>query len=79
VGKCNEFVLEAGGARPSHHSGLPDVAFVIGNNPRTLQAAAIHLAENGITFEAVAHEDYESLYLRDPDGHLVELYYWPEW
>jgi catechol-2,3-dioxygenase len=61
VGKCNEFVLEAGGAPTRQHSGLPDVAFVIGNNPRTLEAAAIHLAENGITFEAVAHEDYESL------------------
>lgn len=79
VGRCTEFVLEAGGAPACQHSGLPDVAFVIGNNPRTLEAAAMHLKENGITFEAVAHEEYESLYLRDPDGHLVELYYWPEW
>ena len=42
-------------------------------------AAATHLKENGVDFEAVAHEEYESLYLRDPDGHLIELYYWPEW
>ena len=79
VGRCNEFVLEAGGTASSQHSGLPDVAFVIGNNPRTLEAAATHLKENGVDFEAVAHEEYESLYLRDPDGHLIELYYWPEW
>jgi catechol-2,3-dioxygenase len=79
VGRCNEFVLEAGATPSSQPSGLPDVAFVIGNNPRTLEAAATHLKENGIAFEAVAHEEYESIYLRDPDGHLIELYYWPEW
>lgn len=79
AGRCDEFVLEAGGSSAAQHLGLPHIAFVIGNNPRTLQAAAEHLTENGVAFEAVAHEDYDSLYLHDPDGHLIELYYWPEW
>ena len=79
VGKCNEFVLEPGGTSTADDTGLPHIAFVIGNSPRTLEAAAMHLAENGIAFETVAHEEYDSLYLKDPDGHLIELYYWPEW
>ncbi len=80
AGRSNGFVLESSNPRDSKPAiDVQHVAFVIGNNPRTLQAAASHLSANGVAFSEVAHEEYESLYLRDPDGHLIELYYWPEW
>jgi catechol-2,3-dioxygenase len=81
VGKSNQFLLQAAvaDAPQDRHLGMHHIAFVVGNNPRTLEAAAQHLTAQGIPFEQVAHEEYESLYLRDPDGHLIELYYWPEW
>lgn len=81
VGKSNRFLLQAASATASEDRqlGMHHIAFVVGNNPRTLEAAAHHLTAHGIPFEQVAHAEYESLYLRDPDGHLIELYYWPEW
>lgn len=76
VGKANRLLLEraeavAGYAEP--------IAFVIGNNPRTLEEAADHLHKSGVSFRAVVREEYESLVLHDPDGRPIELYYWPEW
>jgi len=83
VGRSNQLELQAAATNetngPSRAGNAQHIAFVVGNNPRTLEDARRHLAENGIAFEQVTHEEYESLYLRDPDGHLVELYYWPEW
>ena len=82
VGDGREFVLEP---VPESMDIRPDsiraaqIAFVVGNNPRTLHEAAQHLSEQGVHFEQIAHAEYESLYVRDPDGHLIELYYWPEW
>lgn len=60
-------------------SGLHHIGFIVGNTPSTLEAAASHLAAHRIDFERVAHSEHESLYCRDPDGHIVELYYWPSW
>ena len=60
-------------------AGVHYIAFIVGNTPKTLDAAAEHLDAHRVDYERVAHEEHESLYCRDPDGHLVELYYWPSW
>ncbi len=64
---------------PARCAGVHHVAFIVGNTPARLDEAAAHLAAHRIDFERVAHEEHESLYCRDPDGHIVELYYWPSW
>jgi catechol 2,3-dioxygenase len=82
VGRSHRFALQCvrhGGGTPAEHLGLNGLAFVVGNTPGNLDQAAEHLNAAGIVYERVAHDEYESLLLRDPDGHLVELYYWPEW
>lgn len=83
VGKSSLFMVQAVGKdAPSPDSrtlGVHHMAFIVGNNPATLDAAARALAQHGVRYEHVAHEEYESLYCRDPDGHLIELYYWPSW
>jgi catechol-2,3-dioxygenase len=60
-------------------SGINHIAFIIGNTPLKLDEAARHLEAHRVEYERVAHQEHESLYCRDPDGHLVELYYWPSW
>lgn len=57
--------------------GMHHLAFVVGNDPATLEAAARHLERHEVRYERVVHEEFESLYCRDPDGHLIELYCWP--
>ena len=59
--------------------GIHHIAFIVGNTPLKLDEAARHLDAHRVGYERVAHEEHESLYCRDPDGHLVELYYWPSW
>lgn len=83
VGSNGHFMLQAIG----HEARVPDdqtlgvhhIAFVVGNTPVHLDAAAKRLDEHQIVYHRLMHEEYESLYFRDPDGHLVELYYWPSW
>ena len=72
-------VREVGRAVDLRASGVHHIAFIIGNTPLKLDEAAQHLDAHCIDYERVAHEEHESLYCRDPDGHLVELYYWPSW
>ena len=72
-------VCEVGRAIDPLSGGVNHVAFIIGNTPRKLDEAAEHLEAHRVRYERVAHEEHESLYCRDPDGHLVELYYWPSW
>lgn len=83
VGKSSLFMVQAVGkdapAPDSRTLGVHHMAFIVGNNPATLDAAARALSQHGVRYEHVAHEEYESLYCRDPDGHLIELYYWPSW
>lgn len=84
VGHSHRFALERANGRggpAGDQIGLNRIAFVVGNTPRTLEQAAQHLSAKGIVYERIAHEEeeYESLLLHDPDGHLIELYYWPEW
>ena len=83
VGSTGHFMLQAIG----DHARLPDeqtlgvhhIAFVVGNTPACLEAAAKRLEDHQVRYHRLMHEEYESLYFRDPDGHLVELYYWPSW
>ena len=39
-----------------------------------LQAAHDELTEAGITLEPIQHNITNSLYIKDPDGHVVELF-----
>lgn len=70
---------EIGRAVDLQGSGVHHIAFIVGNTPTTLDEAAQQLDAHRVEYERVAHEEHESLYCRDPDGHLVELYYWPSW
>jgi catechol 2,3-dioxygenase-like lactoylglutathione lyase family enzyme len=70
---------ETGCAVDPQSNGVHHIAFIVGNTPTTLDAAAQQLDAHRVDYERVAHEEHESLYCRDPDGHLVELYYWPSW
>lgn len=83
IGTSNLFMVQAVGRdapQPDERTlGVHHLAFVVGNNPATLEAAARQLDQHKIRYERVAHEEFESLYCRDPDGHLIELYYWPSW
>jgi catechol 2,3-dioxygenase-like lactoylglutathione lyase family enzyme len=60
-------------------TGVDHIAFIVGNTPTNLDDAARHLDEHRVGYDRVIHEEHESLYCRDPDGHLIELYYWPSW
>ncbi len=60
-------------------TGVNHLAFIVGNTPRKLDEAAQHLDAHRVGYERVTHAEHESLYCRDPDGHLIELYYWPSW
>ncbi len=81
VGRSHRFALECVNHDGAHveYLGLNGLAFVVGNTSRNLDEAAAHLNAEGVVYERVAHDEYESLLLHDPDGHLIELYYWPEW
>lgn len=71
--------IDAAPAGSARSTGVHHIAFIVGNTPMQLDEAARRLAAHQVDYERVAHEEYESLYCRDPDGHLVELYYWPSW
>jgi catechol 2,3-dioxygenase-like lactoylglutathione lyase family enzyme len=83
VGQSGLFMVQALGAdatAPDRRTlGMHHIAFIVGNNPQSLDAAAQRLDQHEVCYERAANEDFESLYCRDPDGHLIELYYWPSW
>lgn len=83
VGQSGLFMVQAVGAdapAPDRRTlGVHHIAFIVGNNPQALDAAARRLEQHEVFYERAANEDFESLYCRDPDGHLIELYYWPSW
>jgi catechol 2,3-dioxygenase-like lactoylglutathione lyase family enzyme len=72
-------VREIGRPADLQSNGVHHIAFIVGNTPMMLDEAAQHLEAHRVGYERVAHEEHESLYCRDPDGHLIELYYWPSW
>ena len=83
IGESSVFMVQAVGkdAPPpdARTLGVHHMAFIVGNNPATLNDAAQQLDRHGVKYHHVAHDEFESLFCRDPDGHLIELYYWPSW
>jgi catechol 2,3-dioxygenase len=67
-------IQRADGAPPDPaHTGLVHMAWQLGDFGE-LQAAHAELDEAGIKMEPIQHNVTNSLYIRDPDGNLVELY-----
>ena len=83
IGGASVFMVQAVGkdapAPDERTLGVHHMAFIVGNNPATLADAAQQLDRHGVRYQRVMHEEFESLFCRDPDGHLIELYYWPSW
>ena len=67
-------VERATGARPTaDQPGLVHMAWRL-EDFAELQAAHAELTDAGIALEPIQHNITNSLYMRDPDGHVVELY-----
>lgn len=67
-------VQRATGPRPdATQPGLVHFAWRL-DDFAALQAAYAELTEAGIEAEPIQHRVTNSLYMEDPDGHLVELY-----
>ncbi len=67
-------VERATGARPdADQPGLVHMAWRLADFAE-LQAAHAELSEAGIELEPIQHNITNSLYMRDPDGNVVELY-----
>lgn len=70
-------LLESPQTRPPDPqcAGLAHVALRIGDHIDTLQAFHAHLRDQGVALaHSRDHEVSQSLYLRDPDGLLIEVY-----
>lgn len=70
-------LLQVPQARPADPmcAGLVHVALRIGDDIQTLQAMHARLQAHGVTLaHSRDHEVSQSLYLRDPDGILIELF-----
>lgn len=61
----------AGSERSGESVGFRHVAFMVGK--RDFERAQTHLAGCGVDFQLEDHGNAHSLYLRDPDGHTIEL------
>jgi catechol-2,3-dioxygenase len=55
--------------RPPESVGLRHVAFTVGS----VEQAQGRLREQGVDFRFADHGNADSVYLRDPDGHVIEL------
>jgi catechol-2,3-dioxygenase len=67
-------VERATGAQPdADQPGLVHMAWRLADFSE-LQAAHAELVDAGIKLEPIQHNITNSLYMRDPDGHVVELY-----
>jgi catechol 2,3-dioxygenase len=73
-------LLESPQVRPTgpadpQYAGLAHVALRIGDSIETLRAFHAHLRDQGVALaHSRDHEVSQSLYLRDPDGLLIEVY-----
>ncbi len=73
-GRATETTTMPGGVIPGHDGAGPlHVAFAVGADE--LAAWASHLAARGVAVEGTTDwpRGGRSLYVRDPDGHLLEL------
>jgi catechol 2,3-dioxygenase len=68
-------LIQRGGSDKADPSqpGLVHFAWRVADFP-ALQAAHAELTEAGIKLEPIQHNITNSLYIPDPDGHLVELF-----
>ena len=75
----NTWESEGGSPPPPGSTGLYHVAFRYPDR-RALAAALLRLREFSVPLDGAAdHGVSEALYLRDPDGNGIELYYdWPQ-
>jgi catechol 2,3-dioxygenase-like lactoylglutathione lyase family enzyme len=82
VGAGDHLLLHSGEAdrnspaSPSS-SGLNHAAFELVEGHREIDTVRRRLSELGVDFESVDHEGDASVYFRDPDGNLLELYVAP--
>ncbi len=70
-------LLESPQVRPfdPQCAGLVHIALRIGNDIETLRAFRGRLRNQGVAFtRGLDHEVSQSLYLRDPDGLMIEVY-----
>jgi len=78
LGEHHDFAVSAVGDAASVPSdttlGLDHVAFRLSAGLDALRAAKVQLEVAGVAAVAFDHTVTKSLYFRDPDGNLVELY-----
>jgi catechol 2,3-dioxygenase-like lactoylglutathione lyase family enzyme len=73
-GRCIGLFQAQDGApaeRSSESVGFRHLAFMLGKDD--LDRAQAHLADSGVEFRFEDHGNAHSVYLRDPDGHTIEL------
>jgi catechol 2,3-dioxygenase-like lactoylglutathione lyase family enzyme len=58
-------------ARGTEAVGFRHLAFMVGKDD--LEQAQAHFDASGVAFEFEDHGNSYSVYLRDPDGHTIEL------
>jgi catechol 2,3-dioxygenase len=60
---------------PARGSAVHHVAITLDGGPAELRSFATHLRELGVTLEMMLdHTVSQSLYFRDPDGNLIEVF-----
>jgi catechol 2,3-dioxygenase len=78
LGEHHDFAVSAvgqAGEIPGEKTlGLDHVAFRLSGGLEALRSAKVQLEAAGVTSAAFDHTVTKSLYFRDPDGNLVELY-----
>jgi catechol 2,3-dioxygenase len=68
-------VGEKAPAAPATGTGLAHVALKLGNSLEELRAARAHLLAHGVQIDrTIEHQVSQSLYVRDPDENVIELY-----
>ena len=78
LGNHHDFgIIEVGDgpAAPQNAPGLFHVAFKVGNSVDELRATKRELESAGVAVDfAMDHTVTQSVYVRDPDGNMIELY-----
>src|SRR5262245_38855892 len=57
--------------------GVHHLAFVIDGGEHGLHSVRAELGARDIAYRDVDHGDHRSVYFRDPDGHMLEVYHAP--